>query len=426
MITKLFIENFRSIENAEMDLGKITVLTGANNSGKSSVIYALLVLRNILTNPNQSLDNILTLPFINLGGFEQVVYLKDKEKSIKLGFSIDYNMISIGGISFDFPIKSGDITFSCSTNPAKTDIQLDITGDRQAKGVISIAFPYTLNKSAQVKFVNNKYDDSSWLFLWNGFNILPDSIKPIKPVLNSKNVGISLDQQKSIEFFTTKPSNTMNSLDFVPIRRGFSKPFYSPVPLSSNRGITEEEIATIISLDRELISQIAHYLEKIVDRQFSIYTTPNTAIFYLQTRHKATGFTTDLVNEGLGTNQLVTILAKVLQKDSDIVCIDEPEIHLHPSVISKLVGVLVEIANKEKKQFIVSTHSEHFITALLKHIRQDDIKNEDVKVYYLKKEGQKTVIENQPINEKGQIEGGLVHFYETELEDLSSLFNITD
>jgi predicted ATPase len=123
---------------------------------------------------------------------------------------------------------------------------------------------------------------------------------------------------------------------------------------------------------------------------------------------------------------LVTLLAKALRKDSKIICIDEPEIHLHPSVISKLVGVLVEIANKESKQFIISTHSEHFITALLKHIKNQDFKAEDAKVYYLKKEGQKTIIENQPINEKGQIEGGLVHFYETELEDLSALFNITE
>lgn len=418
MITKLFIENFRSIEKAEMDLGKITVLTGANNSGKSSVIYALLVLRNILTNPNQSLDNILTLPFINLGGFEQVVYLKNKRKSIKVGFSRNYRTDIDKNNN-----KAGDATFSCSTNPTKTDIQLDITGTWQANKIISIAFPYTLNKSTHVKLVYNDDNNGSWSFLWNGFNFLPGSIKS---GLNSKKVNIPLAVQKNIEFLTSIPSDTMNSLDFVPIRRGFSKPFYSPIPLSSNRGTTEEEIATIISLDRELINKIAHYLEKIVDRHFSIYTTPNTAIFYLQTRHKATGFTTDLVNEGLGTNQLVTILAKVLQKDSKIVCIDEPEIHLHPSVISKLVGVLVEIANKENKQFIVSTHSEHFITALLKHIRQDEIKNEDVKVYYLKKEGQKTVIENQPINEKGQIEGGLVHFYETELEDLSSLFNITD
>ncbi len=415
MITKLFIENFRSIEKAEMDLGKITVLTGANNSGKSSVIYSLLVLRNILTNPNQSLDNILTLPFINLGGFEQVVYLKEKRKNIKVGFSTSY-------VTLESSDEAGEITFSCSTNPAKTDIQLDITGIWQANKIISIAFPYTLNKSTQVELLENLYK-SLWSFLWNGFNILPDPMK-----LLHKNTSYYHPEllRNNIEFLTTIPSNTMNSLDFVPIRRGFSKPYYSPVPLSSNRGITEEEIATIISLDRDLIGKIAHYLEKIVDRQFSIYTTPHTAIFYLQTRHKATGFTTDLVNEGLGTNQLVTILAKALQKDTDVVCIDEPEIHLHPSVISKLVGVLVEIANKEKKQFIVSTHSEHFITALLKHIRQDEIKNEDVKVYYLKKDGQKTVIENQPINEKGQIEGGLVHFYETELEDLSSLFNITD
>ena len=38
MISKLKIQNFRSIKDAELPLGKITVLTGANNSGKSSVI----------------------------------------------------------------------------------------------------------------------------------------------------------------------------------------------------------------------------------------------------------------------------------------------------------------------------------------------------------------------------------------------------
>lgn len=55
MISKLVIENFRSIEKADLPLGKITVLTGANNSGKSSLLYALLVLRDFLMNPNQSL-----------------------------------------------------------------------------------------------------------------------------------------------------------------------------------------------------------------------------------------------------------------------------------------------------------------------------------------------------------------------------------
>ncbi len=53
MITKLHLKNFRGIESAAVDLAPITVLTGANNSGKSSVMYGLLVLKNLAANPNQ-------------------------------------------------------------------------------------------------------------------------------------------------------------------------------------------------------------------------------------------------------------------------------------------------------------------------------------------------------------------------------------
>ncbi|HEX9912929.1 MAG TPA: AAA family ATPase, partial [candidate division Zixibacteria bacterium] len=69
MITKLHLENFRSIVKDEVELGKITILTGPNNSGKSSIIYGLLALKNVVLNSNQSLDSCLTLGFINLGGF---------------------------------------------------------------------------------------------------------------------------------------------------------------------------------------------------------------------------------------------------------------------------------------------------------------------------------------------------------------------
>ncbi|MEK6754998.1 MAG: AAA family ATPase, partial [Bacteroidota bacterium] len=74
MITKLFLRNFRGVEQQELNLGKINILTGANNSGKSSIIYALLALKNIILNSNQSLDSFLNLGFLNLGGFTQTVY----------------------------------------------------------------------------------------------------------------------------------------------------------------------------------------------------------------------------------------------------------------------------------------------------------------------------------------------------------------
>ena len=155
-----------------------------------------------------------------------------------------------------------------------------------------------------------------------------------------------------------------------------------------------------------------------------LYFTQGTANFYLRTIDKKTGFASELVNEGLGTNQLVTILAKVLYNKSKFICIDEPEIHLHPTIIDKLVSVLIEIAEQEGKQFLVSTHSEHFITSLLNSVVKNDINNDDVKVYYLAKEGKATKVERQQINEYGQIEGGLKNFYASELDNLKTLFKI--
>ena len=87
---------------------------------------------------------------------------------------------------------------------------------------------------------------------------------------------------------------------------------------------------------------------------------------------------------------------------------------------------MVEIAEQEGKQFLVSTHSEHFITSLLNSVVKKEINNKDVKVYYLTKDGKETKVEEQAINDKGQIEGGLRNFYASELDNLKTLFKITE
>jgi len=350
MITKLHIRNFRSVKSADLELGKITVLTGANNSGKSSFIYSTLALKNIINNPNQSIDNFLTLPFINLGGFEQAVFNKNKESNIGLGATIKDN--------------EWEITYDIRFNPQSSLITLLINEPIQQGYDIEVAFPYAVNKYKQMDVL---VDGKNVQLAWNGFTA---SIQEVTPILLHYLAPFQL------------PINAFSEVDFVPIRRGFTKPYFGNVPLQSQIS-AEEEIATLLAIDRELSSKVAHYLEKIVNRSFSVYHTPGTANFYLQTRDKDTGFTSELVNEGLGTNQLVTILAKILQSKNKFICIDEPEIHLHPTIIDKLVSVLIEIAEQEDKQFLVSTHSEHFISSLLTSVVKKEIKSENVKVYYL-------------------------------------------
>jgi predicted ATPase len=133
----------------------------------------------------------------------------------------------------------------------------------------------------------------------------------------------------------------------------------------------------------------------------------------------------DIVNEGLGTNQLVTMLAKILYQKSQLLCMDEPEIHLHPSIINRFVSSLVEIADLEEKQFLLSTHSEQFLAALLRQVAEGKLAPDDLCVYYLTKDKKGvTQIERQEVNERGQIKGGYKSFLDAEMENLQALFQL--
>jgi len=183
-------------------------------------------------------------------------------------------------------------------------------------------------------------------------------------------------------------------------------------------------LATLLATDRDLEGKVAFYLEKMVDRNFNVRPTIGTASFSLQSRDRSTGFVCDLVNEGFGTNQLVTILTKSLRKEMHTVCIEESEIHLHPGLMDKLLSVFTEIVKEEDKNFIISTHSEHIVLSLLNNVVQKKISPDDIRIYYLSKERRKTKIEKQEVNEKGQIKGGLKGFYETELKEVKEFLNI--
>ena len=106
------------------------------------------------------------------------------------------------------------------------------------------------------------------------------------------------------------------------------------------------------------------------------------------------------------------------------ICVEESEIHLHPELMDRFIQALIEIAKEENKNFLITTHSEHIVSSLLHSVTKKKLKPEDLRIFYLYKEKKKSVIENQQINEKGQIEGGLKSFYETELKEIKEFFQV--
>ena len=274
------------------------------------------------------------------------------------------------------------------------------------KASLGVSFPYSLNKSINVEV---KPTDGTRVFSWNGLYVVQKKTHEVTydMVYDEVNSSVRALQRSHI----------------IPTHRGFTKPIFNQIPLNGTIQ-TEEEVATHLAIDKNLQAKVSHYFEKITGKRFSVSMSPGVGFFYLQVREPDTPFTTELVNQGMGVNQILFLLAKILYDKNRLICIDEPEIHLHPALIERFMQVLVEIAEKEDKQFLFSTHSEHLLMSLLAEVYEGKLAADDLKVYFLQKEGAETTIEAQEVQANGQIKGGLKNFLETQMRLAQRFFPV--
>jgi predicted ATPase len=395
MIKSLKIVNFRSIQKVpDIELAPITLLYGPNGAGKSSLLYALVVLKNIVLNPNQPPDAFFNLQVINLGGFLPVIFRHEKAENIVLGISIDEAQMHLA--------------YEVSMGLNKGEFSLKGKGEFNFQLSLEVTFPYPANKQVETSLQvgNNTYPVS-----WNGLTA--------RITLPPNATGEMQEEAKKVNALLNSPIERIRQVEYIPIRRGFFKPYFQPMPVTAAL-IGEDEVATLLGNERYLEAPVSQYLQDITGREFDVFTTLGTAMFSLQTTDKASRVTTELVNDGFGTNQLVYFLAKALREDARVICAEEPEINLHPTSIRALAQAMVRMVKEEQKQFVVSTHSETLVLALLSQVVKHEIEPEDLACYLTTKIKKATHFERQDVNDKGQIEGGLKSFMEAELEDLKA------
>jgi len=396
MITGLSLSNFRAYNETKIELAPITVFTGGNNSGKSSIMYSLMILKNIVSNPNQGLDNFFSFGFLNLGGFKENVFLKQEDtRQIELGIESSHeSMESQYGISLG---KKKSKFWVKTRKPLSISLALE-TG-----------FPYALNLPVG-QDISGEFGEAK--ITWNGLSPTVTLVKLNTPEEERARIVQEITSALIVCL------EDIRRIDFISLKRGFTKPIYSPVSLPPNLFL-EDEVATLLANDRDLEGQVSYYLQKIVGRSFNFRpTSPGVASFYLQTQDRQTSFISDLVNEGFGTNQLVYLLTKCLRQNNSTICIEEPEIHLHPEAVARLVDSLCEITADQRKTFLISTHSEHFLLSLLNRVAQERIDPKNIRAYYIHKDKKESKSEKQEINRKGQIEGGLKAFYDTQMREV--------
>ena len=253
---------------------------------------------------------------------------------------------------------------------------------------------------------------------WNGVTIsaqVPDAPPSVQALTKQLNERFNL------------PMEAARATGFVPLRRGFSKPIYGFSGVTPSL-TTEDEVASVLANPGERFRQykVSNYLEQIAKRRVQIQSQIGTSSFTIDSIPTGQGIPASIVNEGFGINQLLYLLTICLYPTFKIVAIEEPEIHLHPSMVRELARALVEIATTEDRRLIVSTHSEVFVLALLAQIVAGQAELDDIAFVMAENREGESVFNKQEATADGQIQGGLQAFMAAEFEDLALFLGVSD
>lgn len=421
MLSKLVIKNFKSIEECELELKPLTILTGHNASGKSNLMEAIALLAQAVRSRSSTLDKaIARSDFFRYPSITSIIYKQNPFKTI----------------SFEIHIKPSE---NLKSKIGKINKNLMAEERIDKKTIASIGYFYSLYNSVesyQAIFVNDnklieiKHDISTDKIIYpTGYeNYIPDNARII-----FDNRGFTFKKKEAAKITPKIDINDYSKLA-KHILDEIIEVLEKLYVLSTLRG---EITVARADGDPEWIGKKGRELILILSKCFArrSYDSKSQKIIKWANEFEIEGIKAGYWGDSLlgsdyldpkiktalpisvasyGSRQILTIITQLFWSDSgSIIMIEEPEISLHPKAQVKLQELFSE-AIHEDKQIICSTHSPFLILALSKIIKNKSLTVDDIVIYEVKKGKYGTKADKLRLNNKGFIEGGVPTFMEVE------------
>lgn len=327
MLTNLTIQNFKSLLEAQIPLGGLTLLTGVNGVGKSTVIQVLLLLQ-------QSIRD---------GEFRKGLFLKDDE-GISLGIGRDV-----------FSIAS------------EKDAMLEFGLEWEDGDWLELAFKQESDKDV-LPFVRMKKSDSSH----NGEKVLLTSrihylsANRINPQTQYRTSAYHVDELASLgkegEFTVHFLAKNQNKPLGNP---ALQHPLAKSDTLLDNVSAWMSEIAAGVKVDA-----IYHEMLELASLSYR---------FEMENGYTE-GFKPTNVGFGL-TYALPIVTSLLMLPKGSLLIVENPESHLHPAGQSKIAQLCAR-AVASGVQVVLESHSDHILNGIRVAVKQGLLPPTDVQVLY--------------------------------------------
>ena len=444
-IKNLEIENFKCFgQKQSLDFGRITLLTGANSSGKSSLMYAILACMQ-----SNSFPFMLSLngDYVNMGDFEETVFRNDAKKEI--GIKIEFEDENLGNQIAEMIWESNKnhqpIIKKLSLIMASF-FELKVEKERDSYKCQFLSYPINDNKVDNSKlnlfttYISNIINASKELLGDNFISMFEDFInfRVQKIEINISSIGIL------VKGYQTEATEEQFLMFIVSSILGFIKSFKENINfsgafrLSPQRGYLEKT---------QIVPKLAVSGEGYLD-QILAWETEKSAEFkalkgimrYLALTHdikskrskggkfevlvktKSNSVFSSLTDVGFGISNFLPIIVADLQlSNNSTLFVAQPETHLHPSVQSKFGEYLSSQINSTNKNYVVETHSEYLLNNIRLAIVKGEVKSEDVKIYYIEPDGTDRKIHHISFAKNGQILNAPKSFFDTYMIDVMNI-----
>lgn len=438
------VKNFKSvIDSGKFQLRPLTLLAGINSSGKTSLLQALLLLKQSINAGSKIL--LTNGPYLTSNEPLELVRGKKRNNTINISLTLDADSFlnprvyeqfineenhGLASVELQIDVVANGTTvlhnLSCLFRYKQTEETASVLVKRKKTGLYTISFSSPqmvgLDDDEKIKKMDNcalTFHSFLPIFAEWERNGKPDT----RALYVMKNLESDLDKFFSSLFY-------MGPQRVKPVlARGYSQTTFADVGIDGQytRFLYEENKNKEISgYEKGETLQILcnRWICQKMELARSIDVQRDSNKLYRTIITNNDGLSVDLCQMGFGLSQILPIVVQgFLLHAGDTLIVEDPDVHMHPRIQALLVDFFIDLL-KHGRNIVIETHSDHIVTRLRRRISDGTISKDEVNLSFVENEQEGSVYRFIDLEEDGSFADSLPKgFLDVQEEDFMAIID---
>ena len=406
MITGLGTQNFKSWEDSGMlRLAPLTGFFGANNSGKTSLLQILLLLKQTANRQPPGWNETLYFgddgSLVNLGNFDAIIHRHNTTFTLGISVSLKLSQkIKLKGRLTD------SIDFSTSIVKQSSTVQVDAlkyTVGGNNWGIAWTPQGYKDIASNQSRNPHRCYGTVNPLSSRDELALLHEAFED------------QFARIHHIASYRTPPQHTYSWSGNHPENVGQHGERTIPILLSGRINLR--------SIENDILKRLQEL--ELIESYDIRSTSASGGKYEILVKQYEGGTAVPLTDVGFGVSQVLPVLTACYSTpERSTLILEQPEAHLHPKVQAELADVLIDVVKNRGIQIILESHSEHLLHRLQRRIAEEELLADDTAFYFCEINNGNSKSEKLEMDEYGNIKNWPKDFFGDDVGDLIEMAKV--